>query len=240
MPQAGAWPLAVSSSTSEHVPLPPPDLAKRELPLIRLDELSSYWYRCHKLNTSYSAVSYNFTPKGDRFNAPNGEYGVLYMGCDPHCSFIETYGSGMVGEMSELRSISESELSERCICKVELIEDARPLQLVNAATGYGLSRLRIDGRISTAKEREITRQWAMAFWKHPQRPDGIYYTACNDPSRQSVVIFNRAGDVFRPSCRQNILRDAQQLADILDYYDVAIDPDLGLQPGVYNHVMSSN
>lgn len=209
----------------ETIPLPPDDLAERELPLVTLAGQAPALYRSHRLDRPYSPVAFNSRPVADRFNAPNGEYGVLYLAADPYAAFIETFGASMVTAALELRLVSERDLARRCLCRIE-IDDPEAIRLVNVADGRGFSRLGIDGRISTTKQRHITRQQALALWRHPQQPDGILYRACNDPARLAVVLFDRVGDVLRPTCEElNVLRDPRQLAAILDHYAVGLDPD---------------
>lgn len=210
----------------EAIPLLPVDLDRRELPLTTIAGRELSLYRCHRTDAAYSPVSFNFRRIDDRFNAPDGEYGVLYLGTDPFCSFIESFGSSMVTAALELRLVSETDLRRRCLCEIELDVDPATIRLVNLADGYGFSRLGIDGRISTTKQRAVTRQWALALWNHPQQPGGLLYRACNDSERISVVLFDRVGDILRPTCdRMNYLRDPHELAQILDYYEIGLDAD---------------
>ena len=209
----------------EHIPAPPDDLAARELPLVTLAERMPALWRCHRVDRPRSPVAFNFAPVADRFNAPSGEYGVLYLASDPYGAFIETFGASMVTAARELRLVAESDLTRRCLCRIEVTTNPAAVRLVNLADGYGFSRLGIDGRISTTKQRHITRQWALALWHHPQQPDGILYRACHDPDRLSVVLFDRVGDILRSTCEEhNVLRDPAQLAAILDHYAIGLDP----------------
>lgn len=210
---------------AERIPSPPVDLDQRELPLTTLADQGLTLWRCHRLDRPYSPVAFNFHPIADRFNAPNGEYGVLYLSSDPFGAFIETFGASMVTAARELRLVSETDLARRCLCRIEVDVDPATVHLVNLADGYGFSRLGIDGRISTTKQRHITRQWALELWRHRQQPAGILYRACHDQARLSVVLFDRVGDILRPTCNHNTLRDGRQLAAILDHYAVGLDPD---------------
>ena len=217
------WQAAVSEATSRLLP-PPADLVQRELPLLSLDDVGRRWLRCHKVVPGRSPVAYNFALVSGRFNAPNGEFGVVYLGADDHCAFIEAFGPSMKNGDLGLRLVSARDLAQRCLCPMAIAETHR-LRLVNLADGHGFGRLGIDGRICTTKDRATTRQWALALWRHPQAPDGLYYLACNDLSRHSLVLFDRAGDVLRASCEQNVLRDSVRLGTILDFYNVGLDPD---------------
>lgn len=224
-PSPGPEPDAHPSGR-EAIPPPPADLDRRQLPLTTLAERQLSLYRCHRTDAAHSPVSFNFGRIDDRFNAPAGEYGVLYLSADPLCSFIESFGSSMVTAALALRLVSETDLRRRCLCEIELDVDPATIRLVNLADGYGFSRLGIDGRISTTKQRAVTRRWALALWQHPQQPDGLLYRACNDPERLSVVLFDRVGDILRPTCeRKNYLRDSHELAQMLDYYEIGLDPE---------------
>lgn len=135
---------------------------------------------------------------------------MLYLASDPFGAFIETFGASMVTAARELRLVSETDLARRCLCRIEVDADPATVQLVNLADGYGFSRLGIDGRVSTTKQRHVTQRWALELWRHPQRPASILYRACNDHARLSVVLFDRVGDILRSTCEHNILRDVRR------------------------------
>lgn len=86
-------------------------------------------------------------------------------------------------------------------------------------TGRGLAWIGADERLCVG-EHEVAQRWALEFWRHPSRPDGLYYRARHDLSRFCVAIFDRAADALHVS-RQGSLLDSEQvslLADILDTY----------------------
>jgi len=58
-----------------------------------------------------------------RFDAPDGEYGVLYAAADAHGAFVETFGR-TGGE----RLVAASVLAARALARIEA---ARPLRLVD-------------------------------------------------------------------------------------------------------------
>ena len=212
------------SEGQEYIPEPPDDLHHRQLPMTTLDELRVSLFRCHRTDRPYSAVDFNFHTVDDRFNDPMAEYGVLYVGSDPFCAFIETFGASMMAAALDLRLVSESDLARRCICQVSIAPGTPPFRLVNLADGFGLSRLGIDGRISTTKQRSVTWRWSRAFWSHPEQPDGLVYRACHDQQRLSIVLFDRIGKVLSSGHESNVLRDPVVLAQILDFYHVGLDP----------------
>lgn len=209
------------------IPLPPADHNKLDLPLVYVKPSEINLYRCHRKQSSHLPASYNFSRKAQgRFNAPNGEYGTLYLGMDPYCAFIEGLGSGFI--LGEERLVSQQGLKERCICHFRVDKRVERFSLVNltdgSASGYGA--LNLDNQITTTKDREITKKWGLAFWSHKSRPDGILYRACNDADRLSIAMFSRTGDVFSPSCDDNLIDDPYRLGDFLDHYNVGIDDEV--------------
>lgn len=191
-------------SRPESHPDPPADLSKRQLPIFHGN---GPWFRLHKTNRE----PLHFGSAGDnRFDAPTGEYGILYLGSDPHCAFIETYGRS-----TGINVVTTKALAERCLSRVEA---ARPLVLVDL-TGPGLARLGADERLCSG-EHALAQKWALALWDHPARPDGLYYRARHDPSRFCVALFDRVGAALRVIRQGSLIQPRQTplLADILDTY----------------------
>ncbi|MBI3973373.1 MAG: RES domain-containing protein [Chloroflexi bacterium] len=71
-------------------PEPPADLAAHVsgLPLRRVRP-GTQWWRIHRLEY---APLYFGRSRRYRFDDPEGECGVLYVGADPLCAFVETLG----------------------------------------------------------------------------------------------------------------------------------------------------
>lgn len=159
-------------------PDPPTDLATRPLPITIYGRP---WFRIHRL----AQGPLFFGRAGDnRFDAPGGEFGVLYVGKDERCAFIETFGHA-----TGVQLVVQSELAVRGLA---LITPKRPLRLVNLA-GDGLARLGADARLTAGESYDVAHRWALAIHDHPKKPDGIVYTARHDPSRLCAAIFDRAG-----------------------------------------------
>lgn len=183
---------------------PPDDLAERTLPLV---ETKGPWSRIHRVE--YEPLY--FGRSGDnRFDAPAGEYGVLYVGEDEHCAFIETFG-----QQTGTNLVSGSELEARGLAKIEA---KRLLDLVDL-TGPGLARIGADGRLFTG-EHAVARRWALALWSHPSRPCGLYYRARHDPSRFSVALYESVADTLRATPQGHLMepRNLSLLGKILDAY----------------------
>lgn len=72
--------------------LPPKDFSTWD-PLIATLPVGSHWYRSHNLVNS---PLYFGRSQSQRWDAPEGEYGVLYVAEDPECAFIESIGRGLL------------------------------------------------------------------------------------------------------------------------------------------------
>lgn len=185
-------------------PDPPPDLSQRQLPTT---VSSGPWFRFHRIGRE----PFHFGSSGhNRFDAPTGEYGILYLGSDAHCAFIETYG-----QATGINIVTARELAGRCLSRVEAL---RPLTLVDL-TGPGLAQLGADERLC-AGDHSVAQRWALALWTHPSQPDGLYYRARHDPSRFCVALYERAGDALCVIRQGSLLEPGQValLANILDTY----------------------
>ena len=80
-----------------------------------------------------------------------------------------------------------------------------------------------DARISTGSH-AVSQRWAEAFWRHPDRPDGILYPCRHAPEFPSVALFDRVRADLVADCATNLLRDPHVLAAILDHYGCGLIP----------------
>lgn len=171
-------PQPVARASTEPGPHPSPlrDIAERRLTILTT---SQPWYRLHK---RARAPLFYGRSRQNRFDAPGGEYGVLYAGADAHCAFIETFGHTTGG-----RLISVHQLDLRLLTELQV---TAPLRLADL-TGTGLARLGADERLC-AGDYSDSQEWSGALYDHPERPDGLVYRSRHDPSRICVAIYERA------------------------------------------------
>ena len=184
----------------------------RRLHSIRLpiSEIEREWYRSHR--TSRSAVYFGRN-RAYRFDAPDGEYGVLYVGADPYVAFIESF------QIAGIRpAITESKLKERSLSRIR----ARgALRLVNLADSGTLTRVGADARIFTASY-TLPQRWSRAIQTHPEQADGILYRPRHDPARLAAAFFDRIADRIAAENLGTWLDQKTVLGDVLDTYGVAL------------------
>lgn len=191
-------------------PEPPADLASRELPITEIGT-GEVWFRLHR--AEHAPVYFGRSGRS-RFDAPNAEFGVLYLGDSPHCCFIETYGR-VAG--SEARIVTRSDLSVR---RLAVVAFHRALRVVDL-TASGLAKLGADNRLCTG-DYGVAGRWTLALWSHPNAPDGLLYRSRHDPSRMCLALFDRAADAVIVTSDTDLLDSSLEptLAEALDSYGI--------------------
>lgn len=191
-------------------PEPPQDVARRKLPIHSSD---GPWIRSYGLH--YDPLHFGHTGF-NRFDAPAQEFGIMYCGCDEEVAFAETF---LHDPGSQTRVVAMSDIGKRGRA---LVEASRPLRLVDL-TGEGLSQLGADARLCSG-DYSIAQRWSLAFFRHPDRPDGLLYRSRIDPSRLSVAIYDRARQCLTVSALGSLADPAHHavLARILSTYDVGL------------------
>ncbi|UCH95239.1 MAG: RES family NAD+ phosphorylase [Candidatus Aminicenantes bacterium] len=154
----------------------PTDFNNRVLPI---KKIKGPWRRFYWVDKE--ALYFNKT-NVFRFNAPHGEFGVLYLGEDAYSAFIETYG-WLTGE----RYITRKQLEQRHLA---LVSANRLLKVVDLS-GKGLAMIGADARLCMGDEYQVSQIWSLALWKHPRRPEGILYRTRHDPGKKAVALFDR-------------------------------------------------
>jgi hypothetical protein len=134
-------------------PDPPPDLDRRELPLTELPPPVD-WYRIHPAGTDprFFGPDPRRPPK-NRFDAPGGEYGTLYLGETFAACFAEVFPRQRSGMLLTAARIESSQASLGSI--------RRPLGIVRLhgeeLAQIGATSASLDGGY------DRSRRWAQAF-----------------------------------------------------------------------------
>jgi hypothetical protein len=172
------------------------------------------WCRIHPLE--HDALHFGREPL-NRFDAPAGEFGVLYVAKDEHGAFIETFGHA-----TGVRFVTEKELGARGLAAIAA---SRPLRLADLRA-EGLARMGADAELTSGPDYDLSRRWARAIHEHPRQPDGILYRARHDPARVCAGIFDRARSLITAR-RMGTFRARQHrmlLARVLDTYKFGLVP----------------
>ena len=182
--------------------------------LIRLFPPDRTWIRVHP--TKYDPLYFGRTPR-NRFDAPAGEFGVLYAAADAHGAFVET-----LGQATGVRFVTIAELRVR---ELAVIAPRRPLRLVDLR-GEGLARMGADAALTSGVDYDLSRRWSREIHDHPRMPDGIVYRARHDPSRTCAAIFDRAETDLTAKRFGTFDAKAHRglLADILETYKFGLIP----------------
>lgn len=101
-----------------------------------------------------------------RFDAPDGEYAVLYANDTKVATFNESYAE-------KRRRIPEADAKRHLV----RITPKRPLPLVDLRDDRTLTALDLDARISVGDDYEACRRWALAFHEKWKEVCGIAYAA---------------------------------------------------------------
>ena len=109
---------------------PPADLANRD-PLIFVPPITTIWYRSHLL--SKHPIFFG-EAVANRWDAPAGEYGVLYLASDPFCAFMESIGRGVL----RTRLVPRAQVQERDVTQIRVTQ---PLHLIDLVSSGGLARI---------------------------------------------------------------------------------------------------
>ena len=153
-------------ATLNRLARPTRELQDRPLATVRVPK-SHRWFRLHGAHFA----SMHFGTSGDnRFDAPDGRFGMLYLAQQIPGAFVEVFCR------QRQHRIAEASLAHFHVAE---FHSSRNLRLVDLA-GKGLVRMGLDARICTGDYR-LAQQWAHAFHEHPDQADGILYVSRHDP-----------------------------------------------------------
>lgn len=162
-----------------------------------------------------------FGKSPSRFSDPRrrvaaNRFGVLYLGQSLKVCFLEALlrdeRNGTAGNFP----LAESELQHRLYAEINITS---ALELVDLR-GDAAIRMGVPSDVARASNQSLSRAWSVAFYEHPEVPDGIIY-----PSRlnleTNLAIYDRAVPKLE-SYNLIPLINAPGLASVLDDLAVAI------------------
>ena len=92
-----------------------------------------------------------------RWDAPEGEYGVLYLGFDQFCAFMESIGRGVL----KTRLVPSAMVQQKGLSKVRF---TRSLRLIDLISSGGLTRIGVESSLSSGRGYKNSQRWSKASW----------------------------------------------------------------------------
>jgi hypothetical protein len=166
-------------------PAPPPAGSGWPLPEIAVDA-GIELYRLTRLqfpNPAYFGRGPLF-----RFDAPDGSYGVCYLGTSLDCCVLEVLTPTYRPAQHPPLIVAQAQLAAYYAAVATLI---RPLRLAHLADD-GLIQLGIDQRHTGGDDYDLSSAWSLAIHRHRSTEDGILYPSRHHNGLYSVALFERA------------------------------------------------
>ena len=122
-----------------------------------------------------------------RFDAPDGAFGVCYLGTSLECCFLEVLAQTRTAA-AQPWTVAAADLS---LFYAAIATTEQPLDLAYLADA-GLARLRIDQRHTGGDDYGLSQRWSAAIQMHDHPMDGIFYASRHHNGLYSVALFDRA------------------------------------------------
>ena len=122
--------------------------------------------------------------RANRFDAPGGEFGVLYTAAEIDGAFVETV------LRRNGRLIRRDVVGQRSWVRLELTGPLRVARL----HGEGLLWHGQDATISTSSDYGLARALSLALFNHAEAPDGIAYRSKHDNDQLCYAFFDRVSE----------------------------------------------
>ncbi len=196
-------------SRDDGLPRPPPDLDRRE-PVIEVIPAGAVLHRFH--NRQYSPFHFDHSPNA-RFNAGNGDFGIMYAAVERRGAFAETF----------LRNVGSTAISRVFVASkaCSALPLRRPLRVVRLR-GYGLAPIGATASICSSPTYDAPQEWSRALHAHPWRVDAILYGSRHDDEQLCLAVFDRAKDAFAEPVIEHNLLDRKWFLDLMELYGVGL------------------
>jgi RES domain len=189
---------------------PPADLGKRRLRLVRVPEILVRISRAgYRDPFFWSRLGRN------RFDLPDGRYGVLYTAQDLETCVLEVFGD---------RWLKERVLAVAALSKFEVLTfAARRAMQVADLTGAALNRLGTDANLFASNDYAVTQEWSRQLMTHAQARDGIRYHSRKNPRKYNYAMYDTVlAKAGLQLLERHPLGELPALYGILDDYEVAL------------------
>jgi hypothetical protein len=151
----------------------------------------------------------------NRFDPPEGRFGVLYTAEDLETCLLEVFGDRWL----KTRLVSVAELTKLEVLIFSLSREVRVVDL----TGRWLNRLGTDSNLFASTDYALIQEWSRRLMEHPLARDGVCYHSHKNPKKFNYALYDTAAAKQGLRVRRSEpLADAADLPAILDKYEVAL------------------
>ena len=179
------------------------------LPVATVEPGRPHW-RVHRRYRS--ADFFNVSPDW-RFNAPNNEFGVCYLGETLDVAFLEALVRGL-----KHRVVARKDLAA---CFGTALHVRRPVRLLQLHS-EGLVALALSADFPQLVPYTGCQQLALELWRGYPEIDGIEYRSRWNDELLCVALFDRARDVLSLATRSIPLDDMAHMGGIFEKYRIAV------------------
>ncbi len=192
-------------------PLPPADLVRRN-PLVTTLSRGSLLHRFH--SKPHAPIHFDRS-QGGRFNAPDGQYGVLYAATAREGAFAETFLRVPGRTLISLELVKAKAYAQ--------ISVSRPVRIIRLA-GPGLARVGATAEVChTSQSYGVPQAWSRALHDHPLAADGIAYSARHDDQAECIALFDRSADALNVARHQRDI-DQDWFWQLAEQYGIGLAP----------------
>ena len=199
--------MAQPSSVS---PPPPLDIASRPLPVETI-AAGTRLARIH--HAEYDPIHFGAS-EYNRFDNPNGKFGVCYMAKTIKGAFAETFVRAAGDRVLKLSFVQKRSISE--------VVTTAPLRL-SSLHGPGMARVGANSAVSSGSY-AVAQSWALALHDHSAIVDGIAYRSKHDDDEISIALFDRARTrISIGGPPQPMIVDLPKFAELCALYDLGLE-----------------
>jgi hypothetical protein len=176
-------------------------------------EIQGPVFRCHRVQYGYR---YSGTSAEYRYDDPERQYGVLYLGTTREAAFAETCLRDVGGTLLDRQFLAARAMTEVAMDKVRLAQ----------AYGAGLPALGQTAIISASAGYDESQEFSRQIFGHPDGVDGIAYFSRHDNEQLCIALFDRGAPALKTPAgtKGQPMSDAPWLDAMLDRYRVGLAP----------------
>ncbi len=152
-------------------------------------------------------------PARHRYDAPDSQYRICYLGDTPDAAFVESLLRG-----APQRLVARSDLRVRRLAQIEV---RRPLRLARL-DGPGLVALGTGGHVVHSADYTESQKLALAAFEDKREMDGVRYRSRWDDDCYCVGLFDRAVAAVQAVSRPEPLDQSDRIRRLLDKYQVGV------------------